>query len=467
MFDVTETARPASFVPSAAADATAVPTAQDEVVRICRDLIRIDTSNYGNDDGPGERAAAEYVMELLTEVGLEPQLFESRPGRASVVVRLEGADRSRPALVLHGHLDVVPAAAGDWSVDPFGAEVIDDPVDGTLIWGRGAVDMKDMDAMILSVVRQMVREGRKPARDVVVAFFADEEHGGTLGAGHLTREHAELFEGATEAVSEVGGFSVHVGGRRAYLLQTAEKSLSWMRLVADGRAGHGSQVNHENAVTALAEAVARVGRYAWPYTPTPTVDALLTGVAELTGLPYDAARFAEDPTMVDDLVAALGPVSKFVGATVRNTSNPTQLDAGYKANVIPGSASAAVDVRLLPGHEKAGLATLRELAGPDVRVEPIHQDVSLEVPFSGSLVDAMADAIDAEDPGATVLPYTLSGGTDNKWMSRLGITGYGFAPLRLPADLDFAGMFHGVDERVPTDALKFGTRVLDRLLATC
>ncbi|MBE1876725.1 M20/M25/M40 family metallo-hydrolase [Myceligenerans pegani] len=455
---MTETARPATPAPAV----PAVPAAEDEVVGICRDLIRFDTSNYGTGEGPGERAAAEYVMELLTEVGLAPEIFESEPGRASVVVRLEGSDRSRPALVLHGHLDVVPAAAADWTVDPFAAEETDG-----LIWGRGAVDMKDMDAMILSVVRQMVREGRKPARDVVVAFFADEENGGRLGAGYMTDRHADLFEGATEAVSEVGGFSVDVGGHRAYLLQTAEKSLSWMRLLADGRAGHGSQVNHDNAVTALAEAVARIGRYAWPYTPTPTVDALLRGVAELTGLPYDAARFAEDPGMVDDLVAALGPAAKFVGATVRNTSNPTQLEAGYKANVIPGSASAAIDVRLLPGHEAEGIETLKELAGPGVRVEPIHQDVSLEVPFTGSLVDAMVDAIAAEDPGATVLPYTLSGGTDNKWMSRLGITGYGFAPLRLPADLDFAGMFHGVDERVPTDALKFGTRVLDRLLATC
>ncbi|GAA1870750.1 M20/M25/M40 family metallo-hydrolase [Myceligenerans crystallogenes] len=433
---------------------------------ICRDLIRLDTSNYGTGEGPGERAAAELVMELLTEVGLEPELFESRPGRASVVVRLEGQDPSRPALVLHGHLDVVPAAAGDWSVGPFAAELTDD-VEGGMIWGRGAVDMKDMDAMILAVVRQLVREGRKPARDVVVAFFADEEAGGKFGAGYLTREHPGLFEGATEAISEVGGFSVDVDGRRAYLLQTAEKSLAWLRLIADGRAGHGSQVNEDNAVVALADAVARIGRHAWPYTPTPTVDALLRGVADLTGLPYDGARFAEDPAMVDALVAALGPAAKFVGATVRNTSNPTQLEAGYKANVIPGSASAVVDVRLLPGHEVAGMATLRELAGPDVRIETVHQDVSLEVPFTGSLVDAMVDAIGAEDPGATVLPYTLSGGTDNKWLSRLGITGYGFAPLRLPAELDFAGMFHGVDERVPADALKFGTRVLDRLLRTC
>ncbi|MGW8566652.1 M20/M25/M40 family metallo-hydrolase [Isoptericola sp. NPDC055881] len=442
-----------SSVPSVPA-----PTAEDEVVGICQDLLRIDTSNYGNGEGPGERRAAEHVAALLTEVGLDVEVFEPAPGRTSVVTRLEGADPTRPALVLHGHTDVVPAAAGDWTVDPFGGEETDG-----LLWGRGAVDMKDMDAMILSVVRQMVREGRRPARDVVVAFFADEEAGGVQGAQWAVRHRPELFEGATEAISEVGGFSVEVGGRRAYLLQTAEKGLAWLRLVADGRAGHGSQVNAENAVTELAAAVARIGQHRWPYTLTPTVEKLLRGVSDLAGLPYDG----EDPEAIDALVAALGPAARFVGATVRHTSNPTQLDAGYKANVIPGRAEATVDVRLLPGHEEEGMATLRELAGPGVRVEAIHQDTALEVPFSGDLVDTMVASLLAEDPGATVLPYTLSGGTDNKSLSRLGITGYGFAPLRLPADLDFSGMFHGVDERVPTESLRFGTRVLDRLLGTC
>ncbi|MEN0128054.1 MAG: M20/M25/M40 family metallo-hydrolase [Brevundimonas sp.] len=433
-------------------------TAVDEVVDICRDLIRFDTSNYGDNEGPGERAAAEHVMGLLTDVGLEPELFESAPGRASVVARIEGQDSSRPALVLHGHLDVVPARAEDWSVDPFGAEERDG-----LVWGRGAVDMKDMDAMILSVVRQMAREGRRPARDVVVAMFADEEAGGTYGARYAVDHRPDLFEGATEAISEVGGFSVEIGGKRAYLLQTAEKGLSWMRLVADGRAGHGSQVNPDNAVTHLADAVARIGRHAWPMQLTPTVRALLEGVAQLTGLPFDE----EDPEGVDRLVAALGPTSRFVGATLRHTSNPSQLTAGYKANVIPGRAEGTIDGRFLPGHEQEFVSTIAELAGPHVSIERIHHDLALEAPITGSLVDAMVDALVAEDPGATVLPYTLSGGTDNKSLSRLGITGYGFAPLRLTPELDFSGMFHGVDERVPTDALKFGTRVLDRLLTSC
>lgn len=434
------------------------PTAQDEVVTICQDLLRIDSSNFGDNAGPGEREAAEYVMASLTEVGLAPELFESAPRRANVVVRLPGEDPLRPALVLHGHTDVVPAQAQDWSVDPFGGEEIDG-----LLWGRGAVDMKDMDAMVLAVVRQMARESRKPARDVVVAMFADEEAGGVYGARYAVDNRPELFEGATEAVSEVGGFSVDIGGKRTYLVQTAEKGIAWLRLVAEGRAGHGSQVNTDNAVTELAAAVARIGQYAWPMRLTPTVRALLAGVADLTGLPFEP----EDPEAVDRLVVALGPVARFVGATLRNTANPSQLSAGYKANVIPGRAEGVLDTRFLPGHEEEARCTLVELAGDRVRIEEIHADVALEVPFGGNLVDAMVAALHAEDPEAGVLPYALSAGTDNKSLSRLGITGYGFAPLQLPSSLDFAAMFHGVDERVPVSALQFGARVLDRFLATC
>lgn len=436
-------------------DAVGQSAAEAEVVRICQDLIRIDSSNYGDNQGPGERVAAELVMALLTEVGLEPEYFESDDRRANVVVRLAGEDRRRPALVLHGHTDVVPAEGKDWKVDPFAGEELDG-----MVWGRGAVDMKGMDAMMLAVVRQMIREGRRPARDVVLAFFADEEAGGTYGASWAVDNRPELFDGATEAISEVGGFSVDVEGKRAYLLQTAEKGIAWLRLVADGTAGHGSAVNQDNAVTELAAAVARVGSYQWDMRLTPTVLALLEGVADLTGLPLDV----DDPLAIDRLIGALGPARRFVGSSIRTLANPTQLAAGYKTNVIPGRATATVDIRPLPGDHEEVLAMVRELAGPRVRVEPEHIDVGLEVPFSGDLVDAMTEVLVEQDPGAVVLPYMLSAGTDNKSLSRLGITGYGFAPLRLPADLDFTALFHGVDERVPTDALRFGTRVLDGLL---
>lgn len=429
--------------------------AEREVVDICRDLLRLDTSNFGDDSGPGERRAAEVVAGLLTEVGLDVELLEFRPGRTNVVTRIPGTDPARPALVVHGHLDVVPAQAADWQVHPFAGE----ERDGCL-WGRGAVDMKDMDAMILATVRELARSGRRPPRDLVVAFFADEEAGGDAGAGWLVDHRPDLFDGATEAISEVGGFSQEIAGRRAYLLQSAEKGLAWLRLTVHGRAGHGSQVNDDNAVTRLCQAVARIGAHTWPLQITPTVRAFLDGVEEITGVPLPV----DDP---DALVATLGTTARFVGATLRNSSNPTVLTAGYKHNVIPGTATALVDCRFLPGRWDELMATIRRLAGDGVEVSADHEAVALEVPFAGDLVEAMTAAVLTEDPGAAVLPYCLSAGTDNKSLSRLGIAGYGFVPLRLPPDLDFAGMFHGVDERVPIDSLRFGVRVLRRLLATC
>jgi acetylornithine deacetylase/succinyl-diaminopimelate desuccinylase-like protein len=319
--------------------------------------------------------------------------------------------------------------------------------------------MKDMDAMILSVLRGFAREGRKPKRDIIFAFFADEEAGGKYGASWAVDNKPELFEGATEAISEVGGFSAEIGGQRAYLLQTAEKGLSWLRLTAHGRAGHGSQINTDNAVTRLARAVTRIGEYQWPIEYTPTTRQFLEGVSELTGVEFDESN-------PETLLRELGTVARFVGATLQNTANPTLLNAGYKANVIPGGAEALIDVRTLPGQQEQVMEIIRGLAGDGVDISFEHNDVSLEVPFAGNLVDSMIDALHAEDPGAKVLPYTLSGGTDNKSLSRLGITGYGFAPLQLPAELDFTGMFHGVDERVPAESLRFGARVLDRLLTS-
>jgi acetylornithine deacetylase/succinyl-diaminopimelate desuccinylase-like protein len=432
----------------------------DEVVRICRDLIRIDSTNFGDGSGPGEKEAADYVVAQLREVGLEPTVVESDPGRTSVVVRLEGEDRDRPALCLHGHLDVVPANAADWQVDPLSAELRDG-----CIWGRGAVDMKDMDAMILAVVRDLARRGAKPPRDLVVAFFADEEAGGVKGSHYVVDHHPELFQGVTEAVSEVGGYSVTLprpegGATRAYLVQTAEKGILWLRLHAHGRAGHGSVPNPENALVRLAEAITRINAHKWPREYLASVRELLDGVSGLTGTSWSD----ED---LDELLDHLGGAQAFVRGTLQDTANFTMADAGYKMNVVPQTASASLDCRFLPGHEDDLLATIRDLAGEHVEVEVVHRDIALDAPFEGPLVEAMKAALLAEDPGAEVLPYCLSGGTDNKALSTLGITGYGFAPLQLPADLDFAPMFHGIDERVPVSALEFGTRVLQRFVATC
>ncbi|WP_084078477.1 M20/M25/M40 family metallo-hydrolase [Demequina sp. NBRC 110057] len=428
-----------------------------DVVRTCQDLIRIDTSNYGDEPGPGEREAAEYVAGILSDLGLEPTIRESEPGRASLTARWEGTDPSRDGMVLHGHLDVVPAFAEDWSVDPFGAEIRDG-----LLYGRGAVDMKNMDAMILASVAQMIEAGVRPERDIVIAFFADEEHGGRRGAGWMVENHPDDFAGCTEAVSEVGGFSAYVNGKRAYLLQTAEKGIQWLRLIAHGKQGHGSLVHTDNAVAHLAGALQRIAAHGWEIDVTPTVETLLRGVADLEGVEYEPTADG-----IGRLIQGLGAVGPMIDASIRNTANPTMMQAGYKTNVVPDTAIGYVDSRFLPGQQEQVLRQIEELAGTHVKVEPYITERSLEAPFDVPLVDKMVAALGAEDPGATVLPYNMMGGTDNKHLAQLGIAGYGFAPLLLPQDLDFPSLFHGIDERIPVDSLHFGTAVLRRFLASC
>ena len=445
------------------ADATAAAGARNsgpataEVVDICRDLIRIDTTNTGDlATCRGERVAAEYVAGKLAEVGLTAEIRESAPGRTSLVARFAGADPSRPALLIHGHLDVVPADRDEWSVDPFAGEIRDG-----YLWGRGAIDMKDFDAMVLALVRQWRREGRVPPRDLVLAFLADEEAGGVYGAQYLVEQHPDLFDGCTEAIGEVGGFSYTVNpDLRLYLVETAQKGISWLRLTAHGRPGHGSMVNDDNAVTALCEAVARLGRHRFPIVMTDAVREFLGHVSEVLGIELDP----DDP---ETAIAKLGPIATIIGATIRNTANPTRLDAGYKDNVIPSRAGATVDCRTVPGRYDQFVEELREVVGPDIDVDFVHRSDAVETTFDGPLVDAMSAALRAEDPGARAVPYMLSGGTDAKSFARLGIRCFGFAPLRLPPDLNFGALFHGIDERVPIEGLQFGVRVLDRFLSNC
>lgn len=423
-----------------------------ETASIARDLIRFDTSNRGEGDANPEADAAAYISHYLEQLGLEPITIESAPGRASVIARVAGADASLPALVLHGHLDVVPADPENWSVDPFGGVVKDG-----MLWGRGAVDMKDMCAMMLTAVAELLRAGERPRRELILAFFADEENGGVFGAHHLVANYPELFEGAETAISEVGGYSIELNGSRAYLIQTGEKALDWIKLRARGTAAHGSRVWHDNAVTRLAEAIAALGQHKWPLALCDTTRELIAEIAKIYG---------EDPEAVDaeQLVLRTGKAGGFIQASLRNTCNPTVLRAGYKHNVIPDTAEALVDVRSLPADQPGILAEIQRIVGEDIEIETVHSDVGLEVPFAGDAVEAMIESLRLHDPEAQVLPYLLSGGTDNKALSRLGITGYGFVPLRLPANLDFPGMFHGVDERVPLEALDFGHRVLTDLL---
>jgi len=425
---------------------------ENETISLCQEMIRIPSVNHGEGQGD-EKAMAEYVASKLAEVGIKSELIETAPNRVNVVAKIEGADQSRPGLVLHGHIDVVPANADDWSVDPFSGVIKDG-----FIWGRGAVDMKDMDAMILATVRMWQRIGYKPSRNILLAFFADEEAGSNYGSRWLVKHRPEIFDGYSEAVSEVGGFSVTITGEhRLYLIEVAQKGIQWMKLTAKGTAGHGSFINQNNAVTKVADAVARIGKYEWPQLETKTSSFFFRKIAELTGDKYD-------PKNVKPLLHHLGDAVKMLGATISNTANPTMLEAGYKVNVIPQSASAMVDGRFLPGHEDQLQETVKKLAGDEIEIEILTRDIALEVEFAGPLVKAMCDAISGEDSAGIPVPYLMSGGTDNKALHDLGIVGYGFSPLKLPKDLDFFALFHGVDERVPIEGLKFGVRVLYEFL---
>ncbi|MCX6455293.1 MAG: M20/M25/M40 family metallo-hydrolase [Actinobacteria bacterium] len=428
---------------------------EEDCIKMCQELIRIPSVNFGEGRGD-EKAVADYVAAKLAEVGIASELIVTGENRVNVVAKIEGSNQSRPGLVLHGHLDVVPVNAADWSVDPFGGIIKDG-----YIWGRGAVDMKDMDAMILAVARAWKRSGFIPDRNILIVFFADEEAGSEYGSRWLVKNRPEIFAGYSEAISEVGGFSVTLDtGDRLYFVEGAQKGINWLKLTAKGAAGHGSFINNENAITKLSKAIARIGSHEWPQIETKTGAKFFRKIAELTGNAYDASN-------VRPLLKHIGGAARMMGATIQNTSNPTMLEAGYKANVIPQVASAVVDGRFLPGYEEDLLKTIAEIAGPDIEIEVLVRDKALEVEFFGPLVDAMCAAIAEFDPEGIPVPYLMSGGTDNKALSDLGIVGYGFSPVKLPPELDFFALFHGVDERIPVDGLKFGVKVLNSFLQRC
>ncbi len=429
-------------------------SAADEVAGLCSELIRFDTSNFGPQGSKGEREATEYVAAKLDEVGITSQLFESEARRTSLVAHWEpeGCDTTLAPLLIHGHTDVVPAVASDWQVDPFAGEVVDG-----YVWGRGAVDMKDFDAILLSVVRERQRTGRPPRRPIRLVITADEEAGGAKGAGWLAKNHPELIADCSEAIGEVGGFSLTVNDQRLYLIQTAEKGLAWLNLLAAGRAGHGSMRNDDNAITELATAVSRVGNYQWPQRIRGSVRAFLDALEGTLG-----TQISTDD--VEETLARLGSIARMIGATMANTANPTMLTAGYKLNVIPGEAVAGIDGRFIPGFEKEFYDTITELIGEKVRYEVVTGDIAVETTFDGELVNAMTASLQAMDPGSVAVPFMMSAGTDAKAWAPLGVRCFGFAPLRLPPELDFAALFHGVDERVPIESLQFGCQVLDDFL---
>lgn len=448
------TATTPSAEPTASAEASADELHLDRTVVATQELIRINTSNYGEGKSEGEEPAAEYLAARLESLDLAVHRFDAAPGRRTVVTRIPGRNPDKPALVLHAHTDVVPADPADWSVDPFGGEIRDG-----YLWGRGAVDLKNFDAIIVTALEDLLREGIQPEREIVVAFFADEESGGALGSHAIVNEHPEYFSGATEGVSEVGGYSITIGQKRAYLIQTGEKGIRWIKLHARGESAHGSRVipAYDNPIARLAGAVARIAEHEWPAFRNRTNEATLEALGKLLGLDPASAT-------VDEIVAAAGPGAGFLAGGLRTTANPTILQAGYKHNVIPERASVALDIRVFPGDEDATIAEIQRLAGPGIEVEVNWADNGIESDPHSHLVTAAGESLRRFDPEAEVVPYFLSAGTDGKALSRLGIAGFGFVPQRLPAGFDFPAQFHAVDERVPLDALVFGREVLKDFL---
>ncbi|MGA1310251.1 MAG: M20/M25/M40 family metallo-hydrolase [Candidatus Nanopelagicales bacterium] len=432
---------------------TDINTLEEKVVKICADLIKIDTTNFGNNESVGENIAAEYVSEFLNSLKIENKIVGPDNKRCSVLARIQGTNNELSDLVLHGHLDVVPVEKEKWTKDAFAAVIEKD-----LLWGRGAVDMKNGNAMILGSIAQLIKEGWKPKRNITIAMFADEEAGGKYGSHYVVNNHGEYFYNASEAVGEVGGFSHTLSnGVRLYLIETAQKGIAWMKLTAKGTAGHGSMINSDNAISKISRAINSLTNYKFPITLRDAVLHLLQETAHATNQQFDP----KDP---EKIILQLGTLAKLVSATTKNTVNPTMLNAGYKVNVIPGEASAYVDGRFLPGNQESFLNEIKTIVGEEIDVEAETFDVALEAPFENDLVSKMITSLEKEDPLAKVVPYMLSGGTDAKAMSKFGIKAYGFTPLMLPNDLDFTSLFHGHDERIPIDSLKFGARTMYRFL---
>lgn len=425
-----------------------------EAVSLTAALIRIDSTNSGDPagGGDGESQCARLVQSSLSEIGLRGDWYERTPGRGNVVFRIPGSDQALPALLFHAHTDTVPADPTLWAADPWGGETRDGQ-----LWGRGAVDMKNMIGMLLAALRSLHREGWRPRRDIVLAFVADEEVESVDGMAYLVDEHPEIFAGVTEAIGELGGFSFETPSGRKYAVGIGEKAVAWATLRASGTEGHGSLVpNEENAAARLAAALGRIVKHQWPYADDEGANTVLRHLSDALGAEVT-------PENVAQRTAALGPISPMLAAAFQTSSALTQVHAGSKTNTVPGTAVATVDCRIAPGYEAEFHRVFADLVGPGIEVN-WEEAPGATAPYDTDLTAAINRAIAAVDPAAEAIPFVTGGATDAKALSRLGIACYGFVPLRLPDSFDFPGMFHGIDERVPLSALHSGAEILRDLL---
>jgi acetylornithine deacetylase/succinyl-diaminopimelate desuccinylase-like protein len=432
----------------------------DEARRMCQALLRMDTTNP-----PGnERICADYLAAQLAEVGYKPELLEAMPGRTNLIVRHRGTG-AKPPLLLTAHLDVVEAEPARWRRGPFSG----DEFEGCL-WGRGAIDMKNMAAMCTAIMRRLAVTRTVLARDVIFAAVADEEAYCEYGSRFLVEQHRSKVE-AEYAIGESGGFSLHLGDTTFYPVQVAEKGLCWIRARVTGTPGHGSIPRNDSAITRLGEALAALGKAQFPIHPTKWVTdfldvlrarqpALIQPLVKLVARPQLLARVAR--------LVPNTPIARSFSALLSNTASATVVRAGNKINVIPGVAEFEIDGRTLPGQtDEDFLRELRTVLGPDVELEIIHSEpATITEPSASPLYDVIKHQVETREPGSVVVPYMIPGYTDGKFFSRMGARWYGFSPVKIERDsgIRFADMFHGNDERVPIAGLAWGAEILDAVV---
>jgi acetylornithine deacetylase/succinyl-diaminopimelate desuccinylase-like protein len=436
------------------------PALADDAVRMCQALLRMDTTNP-----PGnERICADYLARELAEVGYKPQLLEAVPGRTNLVVRHRGSG-VRPPLLLTAHLDVVEADPAKWERPPFSG----DEHDGCL-WGRGAIDMKNMAAMCTAVMRRLAATETRLARDVIFAAVADEEAGCDLGSRFLVEQHRSLVE-AEYAIGESGGFSLHLGDATFYPVQVAEKGFCWIRARVTGEPGHGSMPRADSAVTRLGEALAALGRTSLPVHPTRYVSDFLDALrARQPALIQPLVKLVARPRLLAR-VARLVPnasIARSFSALLANTASATVVRAGAKTNVIPGLAEFEIDGRTLPGQTDADLmGELRAILGPGVELEILKSaPPTITEPIASPLFDIIRAEVEHREPDARVIPYMIPGFTDAKYFTQMGARWYGFSPVKIEkgSGIRFADMFHGHNERIPVAGLAWGADVLDSVV---
>jgi len=427
-------------------------------VELLQQLLRFDTTNP-----PGnERACIEFIQELLEGAGCETETYAKDPARPNLVARISGSGGGTP-LLLYGHVDVVTTSGQQWSQPPFGGELVDG-----FVWGRGAADMKGGVAMLISAFLRAKQEDLRPRGDVVLAIVSDEEAGGDFGARFLVEEHPELFDGVRVAIGEFGGFSFELGGKRFYPIQVAEKQMCWLKATIGGPGGHGAMINRDGTMARLGRFLRDLDRKRLPVHVTPVARAFVDGVAG--ELPRPQRLLMESllkPALTDRALRLMGPGGRSTEPMLRNTVNATIVHGGEKINVVPSEIALELDGRLLPGLQPEDLiAELHDLAGHDVELEVIRHDPGASEP-NLELFDTLASVLRELDPEGIPVPLLQIGVTDGRFLSRLGIQTYGFLPMRLPADLPFLTLIHAADERVPAEALEFGTdgifRVLQRI----